>query len=327
MKFLNSTRQRRIGSTGFTLVELLVVISIIALLIALLLPALAKAKATAETVSCGANLHEMGVAMAEYESTSLGFMPNVDMNGFCVWIPQLMSMMDGPGSAKTFYCPAEPLASEYIAYVQTTNPTMPLYNDGTLDGYGYVRGQRTLGYGDWPSGGQWACPVAFPSYGYNAWGSNYWAPVNRFEPNYPSSQGATVQSCGLGGTLPWWTPNKAAAVIDPAQTIAVGDHMNLEELTAPTGGPMMDDSSGGYPWTYDISPNPGNWSYTTSIPSSGGLLVGPESIGNVHNNGANVLYCDGHVAWHTQYDLININSNRPGGMQMNLNWNIDHQYH
>ncbi len=326
MESLKFTRHGRVRSTGFTLVELLVVIAIIALLIALLLPALAKAKATAETVSCSANLHEMGIAMQEYEDTYSGFMPSVDINGYCVWIPQLMSMMDGPGSAKTFYCPAEPLSSEYIAYVQQSNPAMPLYNDGTLNGYGYARGQRTLGYGGWQAGGQYVCPVAFPSYGYNAWGSNYWAPVNRLEPNYPNTTGATRQSCGLGGTLPWWTPNRASAVVDPAQTIAAGDHMNLEELTSPNGGPMMDNSAGGYPWTYDISPGPGNWSYTTT-PTSDGLLVGPESIGDVHNHGTNVLYCDGHVVWHTQYDMINIYSSRSGGRQMNMDWNIDHQYH
>ena len=313
---------------AFTLVELLVVIAIIALLISLLLPALSQAKAAAETDACGANMHEMGVAMAEYEQASHNFLPNVDINGFCVWIPQLMSMMGGPGSAATFYCPAEPISSQYIAYVQTQNPTMPLFNDGSLNGYGYAKGQRTLGYGGWNAGAnQYVCPVSFPSYGYNAWGTNYWAPVNSFWPNYPSSSGAVSQSCGLGGTLPWWIPVSASKIANPGQMIAVTDHMNLTELVG-TGntGQMADNSSTGYPWTYDAEPGAGNWSFTNTIPSSHGLWIGPESVGNVHQGGSNVLFCDGHVEWHSQYELINTGSST-GGSPMNMNWNIDHQVH
>ena len=67
---------RSVKKSGFTLVELLVVISIIAILIALLLPALAKAKSLANSVACKANLHSMGVAMEEYESTYQNFLPN-----------------------------------------------------------------------------------------------------------------------------------------------------------------------------------------------------------------------------------------------------------
>jgi prepilin-type N-terminal cleavage/methylation domain-containing protein/prepilin-type processing-associated H-X9-DG protein len=61
--------------SGFTLVELLVVIGIIALLISILLPALGKAREAANAIKCSSNLHAIGQGVAIYESEFHGMIP------------------------------------------------------------------------------------------------------------------------------------------------------------------------------------------------------------------------------------------------------------
>lgn len=69
---LPSTRRYPVN-TGFTLVELLVVISIITLLIAVLLPALSSARQAVLALKCSSNMRQLGMAYFSYISDNRGW--------------------------------------------------------------------------------------------------------------------------------------------------------------------------------------------------------------------------------------------------------------
>jgi prepilin-type processing-associated H-X9-DG protein len=89
---------------------------------------------------------------------------------------------------------------------------------------------------------------------------------------------------GLGGDL--WNPNsrelKASRVRRPAEMIAIAD--NTPDRN----------------WDFNIEPH-----------------NQAEALGNIHNGGANILFCDGHVQWYPQQDFMLYDIRNP-----TIRWNF-----
>jgi prepilin-type N-terminal cleavage/methylation domain-containing protein/prepilin-type processing-associated H-X9-DG protein len=149
---------------AFTLVELLVVISIIALLLALLMPALGKARKQAQNVVCRSNLKQWGFAYTMYAGDNNGYFfpgmmgPNSD-SAEDWWFSKLWKYVKNEGIR---FCPT---ASKF-------NPVQRAYPIGsTFEAWGpYEFRTYEMKTGQ----------PAFSSYGQNAWIDNPTPGVNPY---------------------------------------------------------------------------------------------------------------------------------------------------
>lgn len=148
---------------AFTLVELLVVISIIAMLLAILIPSLNKAKKLASSVVCRSNLKQWGVINQMYINSNNGKFPE-DRLGITdaswVWIlrPYYMNMPE------IRYCPT---AKKHYLQPQAASSTQTQYDTkigfpfGAWGPYPNSKGLKEYG-----------------SYGFNTWLYNWPADRN-----------------------------------------------------------------------------------------------------------------------------------------------------
>jgi prepilin-type N-terminal cleavage/methylation domain-containing protein len=151
--------------TGFTLVELLVVISIIAVLLAVLMPALTKAREQGRLVVCKSNVRQWALMLSMYTNANNGrFMPGYNTKGG-MWMLKLSPYYSG--SHKVRLCPK---TSKYVSEIPMGKTNVfsawGTYGEGS---YLTFSGAFTNGFPYWCENLKGEKEKLFGSYGINNW--------------------------------------------------------------------------------------------------------------------------------------------------------------
>ena len=306
---------RRAPLGGFTLIELLVVIAIIAVLISLLLPAVQAAREAARRAQCTNNLKQIGLALANYESSNGSY-----MQGFSVqYDPSYGGIYTDSGGHFVKILPFIEATALYnamnfsIGVYHSVNSTVMATGQNALwcpsDGSIIGLVDRT----DYTTTDNQPQPVYYSSY---AGSLGTW--VYNIYGNTQPTQGQFSQANGVLFTTiapPQGTPLSAQPSVPPVQlsgltdgtsnTIAYSEHAHgLFSKVSYPGGNGKDF----YDWNWWVSGNDGDTLFTTLYPINPQRKIGSGyassngsgddvvlAASSFHPGGANFAFCDGSV--------------------------------
>jgi prepilin-type N-terminal cleavage/methylation domain-containing protein/prepilin-type processing-associated H-X9-DG protein len=289
--------------SAFTLVELLVVIAIIAILIGLLLPAVQKVRESAARMHCQSNLHQLAIALQNYQST-YGTFPQgrTYPNGSSFSAhARLLAFLEQDNAFKlinfnapwsdpsnaaavaarvpVFLCPSD---APQAAVPPTEAPTNYRINEGT---------QLPMWYGPTdPTGINAGLPVPDGVFYVNGpirildvtdGTSNTAAFSEHLTGDFDQSIATETGDTFRPGTHPT-TPDQA--ILDCQAT-------NIFDLT------KQGYSNVGAPWLYGYHSTTSYWH--SSLPNTRSCMFPPERVmttaNSRHTGGVNVALCDGSV--------------------------------